>query len=147
MNWSSRVESSVTADGQSASLPRNKAPVWGPRPDFHHYQTVAGPPMRGATPARREDRSAAHNRCRSSPAQSISAPSPAGPATTLHRLRFESSPFVAYRNSQGHGGGTRSPPPHGISNIHYFLTLWALHVTLLLPYHFSCLVTMSIADF
>jgi hypothetical protein len=56
-------------------------------------------------PPRREDGSATHNRCRSSPVQSISGPSPAEPATTLHRLRFETSSFVAFHDSQDHGGG------------------------------------------
>jgi hypothetical protein len=40
-----QVESHITTDGQLASPPRNKAPIWGPLPDFHHCQTVAGPPM------------------------------------------------------------------------------------------------------
>jgi hypothetical protein len=40
-NWT--VESYVTADGQSASLSWNKAPIWGLRPDFYYYcQTFAG---------------------------------------------------------------------------------------------------------
>jgi hypothetical protein len=45
-NWhgwvESRVESYVTTDGQSASLSRNTAPIWGLRPDFYYCQTVAG---------------------------------------------------------------------------------------------------------
>jgi hypothetical protein len=55
----------------------------------------------------REDGSSAHNRCQTSPAQSISGPSPAGPATTFHRLRFEIFPLVASHDSQRIGGGTR----------------------------------------
>jgi hypothetical protein len=35
-------ESSVTTEGQPASLSWNKAPVWGLRPDFCYYLTVAG---------------------------------------------------------------------------------------------------------
>jgi hypothetical protein len=31
----------VTTDGQSASLSWNKAPIWGLRPDFYYFQTVA----------------------------------------------------------------------------------------------------------
>jgi hypothetical protein len=100
-----RVEFHVTTDGQSASPPRNNAPVWSPRPYFRHCQTVEGPPI--CPPPPREDESAAYNRCRTSPAQSVSDPSPAGPATTLHRLRFETSPYVASHDSQGNGGGTR----------------------------------------
>jgi hypothetical protein len=45
-NWlhlkSSRVESYVTTDGQSARLSSNKAPIRGLRPDFYYCQTVAG---------------------------------------------------------------------------------------------------------
>jgi hypothetical protein len=44
----SRVESYATTDGQSASLSRNKAPIWGLRPDFHYCQTVADLLMSGA---------------------------------------------------------------------------------------------------
>jgi hypothetical protein len=39
---STRVESYVTTDGQSASLSGNKAPIWGLRPDFYYCQTVSG---------------------------------------------------------------------------------------------------------
>jgi hypothetical protein len=35
-------ESYVTTDGRSASLPWNKTPIWGLRPDFYYCQTVAG---------------------------------------------------------------------------------------------------------
>jgi hypothetical protein len=35
------------------SLPK-KTPIWGPRPDFHHCQTVAGTPTRAASPHQRE---------------------------------------------------------------------------------------------
>jgi hypothetical protein len=35
-------ESSVTTDGQSASLSWNKAPIWGLRPDLYYRRTVAG---------------------------------------------------------------------------------------------------------
>jgi hypothetical protein len=44
----SRVESYVMTDGQSASLSWNKAPIWGLRPDFYYCQTVAGLLMWGA---------------------------------------------------------------------------------------------------
>jgi hypothetical protein len=39
---SSESESYVTTDGQSASLPWNKTPVWDLWPDFYSCQTVAG---------------------------------------------------------------------------------------------------------
>jgi hypothetical protein len=45
---SSESESYVTTDGQSASLPWNKAPIWGLRPDLCYRQTVAGLFMWGA---------------------------------------------------------------------------------------------------
>jgi hypothetical protein len=35
-------ESYVMTDGQSASLSWNKAPIWGLRPDFYYWVTVAG---------------------------------------------------------------------------------------------------------
>jgi hypothetical protein len=44
----SRSQSYVTADGQSASLSWNKAPIWGLQPDFYYCQTVAGLLMWGA---------------------------------------------------------------------------------------------------
>jgi hypothetical protein len=74
----SRVESYVTTDNQSASLSQNKAPIWGPRLDFYHCQTAAGPPTWPSPP--REDGSAAHNRRRPLPAQPLPGPSPVGPA-------------------------------------------------------------------
>jgi hypothetical protein len=45
--WIGRVESHVTTDRQSDSPPRNKAPIWDLRPEFHHCQTVAGTLMCG----------------------------------------------------------------------------------------------------
>jgi hypothetical protein len=39
---SSRVESYVTTDGQSASISWNKTPIWGLWPDFYYCQSVAG---------------------------------------------------------------------------------------------------------
>jgi hypothetical protein len=44
----SHSQSYVTTDGQSASLPYNKAPIWGIRLDFYYYQTIAGLLMSGA---------------------------------------------------------------------------------------------------
>jgi hypothetical protein len=38
--FSSFSESYDTADGPSVSLPCNKAPIWGLRPDCYYYQTV-----------------------------------------------------------------------------------------------------------
>jgi hypothetical protein len=45
---SSRVESYVTTDGQSASLSWNKAHIWGLRQDFYYCQKVASLLMWGA---------------------------------------------------------------------------------------------------
>jgi hypothetical protein len=43
----SESESYVTADGQSASLSWNKAPIWGLRRDLYYCQTVRGLSMWG----------------------------------------------------------------------------------------------------
>jgi hypothetical protein len=44
----SEFESYVTTDGQSASLSRNEAPIWGLQPDFCYCQNVSGLLMWGA---------------------------------------------------------------------------------------------------
>jgi hypothetical protein len=46
--WVSWVLYNITTDVQSASLSRNKAPVWGLRPGIYYCQTVAGLLMWGA---------------------------------------------------------------------------------------------------
>jgi hypothetical protein len=45
--------------------------------------------------------------CWPSPAQSFSGPRPMGLATIFYCLRFETSLFVAFYDSQGYGGGIR----------------------------------------
>jgi hypothetical protein len=40
--FESESESYIMTNGKSASLSWNKAPVWGLRPDFYYYETVAG---------------------------------------------------------------------------------------------------------
>jgi hypothetical protein len=45
---SNLLQSYVTTNDQSASLSWNKAPIWGLRPDFYYYKTVAGLLMWGA---------------------------------------------------------------------------------------------------
>jgi hypothetical protein len=40
--FQSQSQSYVTADGQSASLSWNKAPIWSLRPDFRNCQTITG---------------------------------------------------------------------------------------------------------
>jgi hypothetical protein len=47
LNCHLSLQSYVTTDSQSASLSRNKAPIWGLRPDFCYCQTVAGLVMCG----------------------------------------------------------------------------------------------------
>jgi hypothetical protein len=45
----------VTTNGQSASLSRNKAPIWGLRPDFYYFPTVKGLLMWGAVSDEKTD--------------------------------------------------------------------------------------------
>jgi hypothetical protein len=78
-----------------------------------------------------------------SSAQSFLGPSPVGLATIFYCLKFETSLFVASYDSQGYGGGIR-PRLHTRSVISIIFKLWALCVTLLLVYHFSCLITMNL---
>jgi hypothetical protein len=58
-------------------------------------------------PLWREDGSVINSCCWSSPMQSFSGSSPVWLATLFYRLRFETSLFVAYYDSKGHGGGIR----------------------------------------
>jgi hypothetical protein len=48
VSTTTRIESHVTNDSQSASLSWNKAPIWVLRPDFYYCQTAAGLLMWGA---------------------------------------------------------------------------------------------------
>jgi hypothetical protein len=57
----------------------------------------------------REDGSVICTCCWPFPAQSFSGPSPLGLATIFYCLRFETSPFVAFYDSQDHGGGHPGP--------------------------------------
>jgi hypothetical protein len=52
-----------------------------------------------------DDGSVVYNYCWSSPAQSISGPSPVGLTTIFYCLWFDTSLFVASYDSQGYGGG------------------------------------------
>jgi hypothetical protein len=56
-------------------------------------------------PLWREDGAVFCRCCWPVPAQSFLGPSPVGLATIFYCLRFETSPFVASYDSQGHGGG------------------------------------------
>jgi hypothetical protein len=63
----------------------------------------------------REDGSVVYNCCWPSSEQSLSGPSLVGLATICYCLRFETSQFIASYDSQGYGGGIRTPQ---------ILTLW-----------------------
>jgi hypothetical protein len=95
----SKSESYVTTVSQSTSLSRNKAPIWGLRPDFCYCQIVAGLLMSDALSEERT--------CLSSPAQSFLGPSPVGLATIFYCLRFKTFLFVASYDSQDCRGGIR----------------------------------------
>jgi hypothetical protein len=101
----SRIESYVTTDGQSARVSWTKAPICGLRPDFNYCQTVAGLFMWGSL--WREDGSVVYNCYWPSPAQSFSGPSPEGLPTILYSIRLKKSLFVASYDSQGYGGDIR----------------------------------------
>jgi hypothetical protein len=90
-------ESYSTINGQSASLPWNKAPIWDLRPNLYYRQTVVVLLMWGAL----------SGESWASPAQSFSGPGPVGLATIFYSLRFETSLLVASYDSQGYGGGIR----------------------------------------
>jgi hypothetical protein len=101
----------VTSDGQSASLSWNKAPIWGLRPDFYYYLSVAVLFMWGVLSDERTG--SCLQLLLVSPAQPFSGQSPVGLPTIFYCLRFETSLFVDSYDSQGYGGGIRPPPPHG----------------------------------
>jgi hypothetical protein len=107
-------QSYITADGQSASLSWNKAPIWDLRPDFYYCQTIAGLLMWALSLTR--GRSVVYNCCWSSLAQSFSGP--VGLVTIFYCLIFETSLFVAPYDSQVYSGGIRPR----IHNENYLLT-------------------------
>jgi hypothetical protein len=109
-----QIQSYVTTDGQSASLSRNKAPIWGLRPDIYYLCDSYGLDLVGR-PIWREVGSIFCNCYWSSPAQSFLGPSPVGLMAIFYCLRFETSLFVASYDSQGHGGGIRSRLHTGLS--------------------------------
>jgi hypothetical protein len=86
------------------SLFWNKAPMWGLRPDFYYYQTVAGLLIWGSVSDERTDLSfiiAAGPRQRSHSRVTL------GLVTIFYCLKFETSLLVASYVSQGYGGGIR----------------------------------------
>jgi hypothetical protein len=115
---SSQVESHVKTDGQSASPPLNKAPLCGPRPDFHHSQTVAGKPMRGGPHLTRGRIRRPHPLPAIASAVTLGSESR---GTRDHTPPFHIRDFPLHRLPRLAGPRWRhsTPPPHGISNIHY----------------------------
>jgi hypothetical protein len=92
-NCVSESESYVTTDGQLASLSWSKAPIWGLRPDLYYLCDSNGLVLVGR-PLWRE-------------VGSFSGPSPLGLETIFYCLTFETSLFIVFYDSQGHGGGIR----------------------------------------
>jgi hypothetical protein len=103
---SSRCESYVTTDSQSASLSWTKVPIWGLTTRFLLLSDSCGFVDVGRS-LWREGGSVVYHSCWLSPAQSFSGPSPLGLATIFYGLRFETSLFVASYDSRGYGGGIR----------------------------------------
>jgi hypothetical protein len=99
-------ESYVTTDGQSASLPWNKAPIWGLRPDFYYCQTLW-----------REDGPVVYNCCWPSLAQSFLGPGSVGLATMFYCLRFKTSFFCCLLRLAGLRWRYSTPPPHGMPSL------------------------------
>jgi hypothetical protein len=84
------AQSYITTDGQSASLSWCQAFIWGPRPDFLLPSDSCGFVDVGR-PLWREGGSVVYN-CETSPGQSFSRPSPAGPVNIFYCLKFETPP-------------------------------------------------------
>jgi hypothetical protein len=111
----------VTTDGQLASPPRIKAPIWGPRQDFHHCQTVAGRPMRGATPTRGRSRRPQPLSGLASAVNLVSESCQTSDGTSLFQIRdFH---FFASHDSQGYGGGTRTRLHMGLVILIFFFLI------------------------
>jgi hypothetical protein len=128
----SQRQSYVTTDGQSASLSRCQAPIWGPKPDFYCCQTIVGLLMCGALYDERTGPSFtipavpcqhSHSRVRvrgslrleSPPTWRIWSPYlyPLGTGWSSYTPRHCIPPTVAC-DSQGYSGNS-SPPPRGES--------------------------------
>jgi hypothetical protein len=111
----------VTTDGQSASLSCNKAPIWGLRPDFYYCQTNEGLLMLGAISDERTglsftiaDDPRQLSQCR------VRVPRDTRPYFTVSDSRL---PFRRLLKLAGLRWRYSTPPPHEISNTHYFFKL------------------------
>jgi hypothetical protein len=111
---SNESESYITTDGQSASLSLNKAPIWGLRPDYYYYQTIAGLLMWGALSDERTGLSF------TTALVDASAVIFGGLMTIFYCLTFETSLFVASYDSLRRRYSTR--PPHECRNKFLFTT-------------------------
>jgi hypothetical protein len=106
----------VMTDGQSASLSRCQAPIWGPTPDFVTVTHSCGFVDVGCF-LWREDGCVFYC-CWSSPAQSFSSPSPAGVMTIFYSFRFDSTQAWRARSPSLYllGAGWQSyAPRHRVS--------------------------------
>jgi hypothetical protein len=91
INWTRRIKSHVTTDGQSVSVSWNKAHIWSLRPDIYYCQTVAGLLLLGALSD--EDEPIIYNCCWPSQVHSFSGLSPMGLPIIFYCLRLETSIF------------------------------------------------------
>jgi hypothetical protein len=117
--WTGRVESHVTTGGQSASPPRNKAPIWGSRPDFHHCQRLTGTLIRPPPP-----RTWGRVR-RPKPLPALACAVNLGSESRGTRdhtppSQIRDFPFRRFPGPAGPRWRHSTPIPHGISNIQYF---------------------------
>jgi hypothetical protein len=127
---SSESESYITTDGQSASLPWNKAPIWGLRPEFYtvRHMRVC---WRGALSLMRGGVCRLQLLLTIASAVILGSES-RGASTIFYCLRFETSLSVSY-DSQGYGGSIR-PRNTG------------LNVVSLCLYIFLCVYVCKYAD-
>jgi hypothetical protein len=101
----SRVESCVRTDGQSASLSWNKASIWGLRPDLYFCQTVAGLLMWGTLSDERTDLSFTIAADLASAV--ILGSEFRGTRDHILLSQIRDFHFAASYDSQGYGGGIR----------------------------------------
>jgi hypothetical protein len=100
-------QSFVTTGGQSASLSWCQAPIWGLRADFYYSDSCVFVDV--GSFLWREDGSVVYNCCWTSPAQSLSGPSPIGLENIFYCLRFETPPTWRTRSTYLYSSGTGWP--------------------------------------